>query len=58
VGGWAVTKEGEIRLGLLEPLGGSERALIDAEAEALQRWIGTDTFIPRFRTPLEKNLIK
>jgi hypothetical protein len=46
VGGWAQRSDGEIALRFLEP--------VDAELES---WLGPIRFVPRFRTPLEQELV-
>jgi hypothetical protein len=59
VGGWAQRADGEITVRLLEDTGGEAVAAMAAEAERLRRWIGPGTrarVIPRFRTPLEREL--
>ncbi|WP_280267447.1 winged helix DNA-binding domain-containing protein [Nocardia wallacei] len=56
VGGWAQRKDGEIVWRLLEDVGGDARALIEAEAERMGAWFGEVRAIPRFRTPLEREL--
>ena len=55
VGGWTVAGD-EVRFRLLEEVASAERALIDDQAAELKRWLGDDTVLPRFRTPLEKDL--
>lgn len=56
VGGWAQRKDGEIALRLLEDVGSDAVAMIDAEAERIGAWFGDVRPVPRFRTPLEKEL--
>jgi Winged helix DNA-binding domain len=59
VGGWAQRADGEIAVRLLEDTGAEAAAAITAEAELLRDWIGPQTptrVIPRFRTPLEREL--
>ncbi len=59
VGGWAQRRDGEIAFRLLEDAGAEAAAAIAAEAERLGDWIGPDSrtrVIPRFRTPLEREL--
>jgi Winged helix DNA-binding domain len=56
VGGWAQRRDGEIAVRLLEDVGGDADALVRAEAARLQGWLGALRFIPRFRTPLEREL--
>jgi hypothetical protein len=60
VGGWARRQDGEIAYRLLEDAGAEAAAAIAAEAERLRDWIGPDPrtrLIPRFRTPLERELV-
>lgn len=64
VGGWAQYRstrkgdpaDGEIVVRLLEDVGAEKTAEIEAEAEALRRWIGDVRFTPRFRTPVDREL--
>ena len=56
VGGWAQRKDGEVAVRLLEDVGTEASAAIAAEAQRLQQWIGPARIMPRFRTPLERDL--
>ncbi|MGD0062267.1 MAG: winged helix DNA-binding domain-containing protein [Streptosporangiaceae bacterium] len=56
VGGWAQRKDGEIEVRLLQDTGAEAEAAISAEAQRLRAWLGPDRVIPRFRTPLEREL--
>ncbi|UGT45989.1 winged helix DNA-binding domain-containing protein [Nocardia yamanashiensis] len=56
VGGWAQRADGEIVWKLLEDAGAEATAAIAAEAERLRAWYGEVRPIPRFRTPLEREL--
>ncbi len=56
VGGWAQRGDGEIAIRLLEDVGADADALVQAEAAELRRWLGDLRVIPRFRTPLEREL--
>jgi len=58
VGGWAQRPNGEIAVELLGDVGADARSRIDARAAALQAWLGDLRFVPRFRTPLEQELIR
>ncbi len=58
VGGWAQRKSGEVVTRLLEDVGADVRPKIEAEAERIQEWLGESRVIPRFRTPLEQELVK
>ncbi|MBO2455766.1 AlkZ family DNA glycosylase [Actinomadura barringtoniae] len=57
VGGWAQRKDGEIATQLLEDVGADAIAAIEAEAGRLPGWFGDVRAIPRFRTPLERELV-
>ncbi|WP_433756013.1 winged helix DNA-binding domain-containing protein [Nocardia sp. CA-135398] len=56
VGGWAQRKDGEIVYRLLEDIGSEAESRIEAEAERIATWYGEVRAIPRFRTPLEREL--
>jgi hypothetical protein len=56
VGGWAQRRDGEIVTRLLEEARADARAAIAAEVERLRSWLGDKRFIPKFRTPLEREL--
>ncbi|MFJ4657697.1 winged helix DNA-binding domain-containing protein [Nocardia sp. NPDC088792] len=56
VGGWAQRPDGEIAWRLLEDAGSDARAAIEAEATRLGEWYGEVRPVPRFRTPLEREL--
>lgn len=56
VGGWAQRPDGEVVVRLLEDAGSDAAAAIAAAAGALADWLGDVRIIPRFRTPLEKEL--
>jgi hypothetical protein len=56
VGGWAQQDRGAIATRLLEDVGKDVVAAVAAEAEQLEIWLGDRRFIPRFRTPLEREL--
>ncbi|MFE2587019.1 winged helix DNA-binding domain-containing protein [Streptomyces sp. NPDC059378] len=59
VGGWAQRPDGEI-VWRVPPAGGGvgreAEAMIAAEAERLQGWVGATRVTPRFRTPMEREL--
>ena len=57
VGGWAQRSSGEVALRLLEDVGGEATAAIEAEAARLADWLGPVRVTPRFRTPLERELV-
>ncbi|MGW5575006.1 winged helix DNA-binding domain-containing protein [Nocardia thailandica] len=56
VGGWAQRADGEIVTHLLEDVGADLEALVAAEAARTAAWFGDVRTIPRFRTPLEREL--
>ncbi|MEV0364845.1 winged helix DNA-binding domain-containing protein [Nocardia fusca] len=56
VGGWAQRTDGEIVTRLLEDIGADGAALVAAETERAAGWFGELRPIPRFRTPLEREL--
>ncbi len=56
VGGWAQRRAGQIAIRLLEDVGADAAAMVDAEAARLGEWLGALRVIPRFRTPLEREL--
>ncbi|HLS77755.1 MAG TPA: winged helix DNA-binding domain-containing protein [Nocardia sp.] len=56
VGGWAQRRSGEIAFRLLEDIGAEAEAQVAAEAERIGAWFGDMRTIPRFRTPLEREL--
>ncbi|MCE6997487.1 winged helix DNA-binding domain-containing protein [Saccharothrix sp. S26] len=58
VGGWAQRADGEVVWELLRDVGADGEAAIAREADRLASWIGGVRVIPRFRTPLEKELAR
>jgi hypothetical protein len=56
VGGWAQRADGEVAYRLLEDVGRDRVAEVAAAAERLAAWIGPARVVPRFRTPLEREL--
>ena len=56
VGGWAARKDGEVAFRLLQDPGADAHAAVEAEAERLAAWLGETKVIPRFGTPLEREL--
>ncbi len=56
VGGWAQRPSGEVVVRLLEDPGRDARGVVQAAAADLEEWLGDVRVIPRFRTPLEKEL--
>lgn len=56
VGGWAQRGDGETATRLFEDVGADARAAIAAETDRLRCWLGDKRFVPKFRTPLEREL--
>jgi hypothetical protein len=56
VGGWAQRGDGRIATALLEDIGTEDAAAVEGEAARLEEWLGDVRFVPRFRTPLERDL--
>ncbi len=56
VGGWAQRKDGEIAVRLLEDIGAEGTGAVEQAAQRLQGAMGPVRVIPRFRTPLEREL--
>ncbi|GII22959.1 winged helix DNA-binding domain-containing protein [Planosporangium mesophilum] len=56
IGGWAQRADGEVVYRLLEDVGGDTVAAVEAAGARLTKWIGDVRVIPRFRTPLEREL--
>jgi hypothetical protein len=57
VGGWAQRATGEVVLRLLEDVGTDATVAVEAEAARLTAWLTPLRVTPRFRTPLERELI-
>lgn len=57
VGGWAHTAAGSVAYHLLEDIGSEGEALVGRVASELEAWLGDTRVTPRFRTPLEKELV-
>lgn len=57
VGGWAQRADGSIVHRLLEEVGAAVEPAVAEKAAALQAWLGPIRFTPRFRTPLERELV-
>ncbi len=54
-GGWAQSDDGRVVTRLLEDVGGAA-AVVDERAEELSGLLAGDVVVPRFRTPLEREL--
>jgi len=57
VGGWAIRASGDVVTKLLEDVGRETAAAIDAESARLTAWLEAVQTIPRFPTPLQKELV-
>ncbi|MEU9713767.1 winged helix DNA-binding domain-containing protein [Streptomyces sp. NPDC047976] len=57
VGGWAQRSDGEIVWRLLGDPGRAAEEAVAAEAARLTDWVGDARITPRFRTPLERELV-
>jgi Winged helix DNA-binding domain len=57
VGGWAQRPDGEVVVRLLEDVGADVTAAAATEAERVSAWLGDRRVTPRFRTPLERELV-
>jgi hypothetical protein len=57
VGGWAQRTSGEVVYRLLEDIGSDAAKAVAAETARLSEWIGPVRVTPRFRTPLERELV-
>ena len=56
VGGWGQRAGGEVAWRLFEDIGAESTAAVSAEAARLTSWLGGVRVIPKFRTPLEREL--
>jgi hypothetical protein len=56
VGGWAHRADGTVAVRLLDDIGAAASAAGDAEAAAVEAWLGDVRFTTRFPTPLEREL--
>lgn len=56
VGGWAQRPTGEVVHELFEDIGSEASRQVEDEAAALTEWLAGVVVIPRFRTPLEREL--
>lgn len=56
VGGWGCLPSGGVGFRLLEEVGGEAERAVAEEAAALTAWLAGEVVLPRFRTPLEKEL--
>jgi hypothetical protein len=56
IGGWAQRRDGEIVMRLLEDVGREGMSAVQLEAERLRVWLGERRVLPRFATPLVREL--
>lgn len=56
VGGWAQRASGEVVFKLLEDVGKAATRKVEAEAAALEQWLGEHVVTSRFPSPLEREL--
>ena len=56
IGGWAQRADGTVVVELLEKVDPGTERRIRSERDRVQAWLGNVRAIPRFRTPLEKDL--
>ncbi|MEV4313329.1 winged helix DNA-binding domain-containing protein [Actinocrispum sp. NPDC049592] len=56
VGGWAQRPSGEVVFRLLEDIGTGATTAVADTAARIEEWLGPTRVIPRFRTPLEREL--
>ncbi|MFD4656548.1 winged helix DNA-binding domain-containing protein [Kitasatospora sp. NPDC058444] len=57
VGGWAQRADGGLVWRLFRDVGAEAERAVEAEAERLAGWLGEVRVTPRFRTPLERELV-
>jgi hypothetical protein len=57
VGGWAMRGDGRVVTKLLEDVGREASQAVDAEADRLTEWLRAARVVPRFPTPLQKELV-
>ena len=58
VGGWAQRRSGEVVTRIREDVGAERAAQVATKAADLEAWLGDLRVIPRFRTPVEKELME
>ena len=56
IGAWAQTADGTIATKLLEPVDRATVRRVHHEGDRLAEWLGTSRIVPRFRTPIDKEL--
>ncbi len=57
-GGWAMRANGQVVTRLLEDVGREASRSVEAEAARLTGWVQEARVIPRFPTPLHKELVE
>lgn len=57
VGGWAIHPSGDVVMKMLEDVGRDALTAIEAEAARLEEWLRGVSSVPRFPTPLYKELV-
>ena len=57
LGGWIQRPDGEIVTRLLEDVGAEAESAIEQRVGEVRGWLGAVRVIPRFRTPLEQELV-
>lgn len=57
VGGWAHRADGTVAVAVLEDIGATATAAVQAAAETVASRVGPVRVTPRFRTPLERELV-
>lgn len=56
VGGWTTRADGDVAYRLLEDVGAEAEAEVESEAARLTAWLDGSSFVPRFQTPLQREL--
>jgi winged helix DNA-binding protein len=56
VGGWRQSEDGEVELQMLEDVGAEASSAIDEEVERLTEWFAGTRALPRFPSPLSRQL--
>lgn len=56
VGGWTILGNGEVVTRLLDDIGRDRRAMVEQEAERLTVWLDGIAVVPRFPTPLQREI--
>lgn len=56
IGGWTQRASGDVVVRVLEDAGSEAASAVETAAARLQEWLGDTRVVPRFRTPLEREL--